>query len=292
MKPAPFEYVRPSTLEEALLALRAHVNDDAKILAGGQSLVPMMNFRVLQPAVIIDINRLSDLTYVRERDDHLAIGALTRHTALKSSRLVADYAPMVTEAYQHVAHATIRNRGTIGGNLAHADAASEMPAVMCALDATMVLRSQDGTRTVKAREFFLGVFTTALEPDELLVEIRVPKRGAGEWCAFEEMNLRKGDFAIAAVAAKIRMAGDTCDEAVVYLTGVSDQPVRIAHADQGLAGTRLSTEDIAAAAEAVVAEVEFGATASVSAAYRKDLTRALIARALANARVRSSEDVS
>jgi aerobic carbon-monoxide dehydrogenase medium subunit len=292
MKPAPFEYVRPSTVEEALLALRTHAGNDAKLLAGGQSLVPMMNFRVLQPAVIIDINRLHDLAYIRESDDHLAVGALTRHAALKSSNVIAEHAPMITAAYEHVAHATIRNRGTIGGNLAHADAASEMPAVMCALDATMVLRRHDGSRTVKAREFFLGVFATALEADELLVEIRVPKRAAGEWTAFEEMNLRKGDFAMAAVAVKIRMIDGRCDEAVVYLTGVSDRPVRIEGADRKLAGSRLLAEEIAAAAEAVAAEVEFGATASVSAAYRKDLTRVLIVRALADARDRSSEEVS
>ena len=292
MKPAPFEYIRPSTVEEALLALRTHADDDAKLLAGGQSLVPMMNFRVLQPAVIIDINRLHDLAYIRESDRNLVIGAMSRHAALKSSSIIAEHAPMVAEAYEHVAHATIRNRGTIGGNLAHADAASEMPAVMCALDATMVLRSHSGGRAVKAREFFLGVFATALEADELLVEIQIPKRAAGEWTAFEEMNLRKGDFAMAAVAAKIRMTDGKCEEAVVYLTGVSDRPVRVEDADRKLVGSLLSTREIAAAAEAVVAEVEFGATASVSAGYRKDLTRALIVRALAGARDRSSEDVS
>lgn len=292
MKPAPFEYIRPSTVEEALLALRTHADGDAKLLAGGQSLVPMMNFRVLQPAVIIDINRLHDLAYIRESDNHLAVGALTRHAALKSSDVIAKHAPMITAAYEHVAHATIRNRGTIGGNLAHADAASEMPAVMCALDATMVLRRHDGSRTINAREFFLGVFATALEADELLVEIRVPKRAAGEWTAFEEMNLRKGDFAMAAVAAKISITDGRCDEAVVYLTGVSDRPIRIEGADRKLAGSHLSAAEIAAAAEAVVAEVEFGASASISAAYRKDLTRALIVRALANARDRSLEEVS
>lgn len=292
MKPAPFEYIRPSTVEDALLALRLHADRDAKLLAGGQSLVPMMNFRVLQPAVIIDINRLPDLAYIRESDNHLAVGALTRHAALKSSDVIAKHAPMITAAYEHVAHATIRNRGTIGGNLAHADAASEMPAVMCALDATMVLRNNSGSRAIKAREFFLGLFATALKVDELLVEIRIPKRVAGEWTAFEEMNLRKGDFAMAAVAAKIRLTDGKCSEAVVYLTGVSDRPVRIENADRKLVGARLSAEEIAAAAEEVVAEVEFGATASVSAAYRKDLTRALIVRALADARNRSLEDVS
>lgn len=292
MKPAPFEYVRPATVDEALQVLRAHLNDDAKLLAGGQSLVPMMNFRVLQPAIIIDINRLDDLAYIRESDDELLVGAMTRHAALKSSEVIAKHAPMITAAYEHVAHATIRNRGTIGGNLAHADAASEMPAVMCALDAKMVLRNHEGGRAVRARDFFLGVFTTALEADELLVEIRIPKRTAGEWCAFEEMNLRKGDFAMAAVAAKLRMSNGRCDDAVVYLTGISDQPVRIERADRKLEGTRLSTEEIAAASEAVVREVEFHSTASVSAAYRKDLTRALIVRALTNARDRSSEDAS
>lgn len=292
MKPAPFEYTRPSTVEDALLALRIHADGDAKLLAGGQSLVPMMNFRVLQPAVIIDINRLHDLAYIRDAGGHLAVGALTRHAALKSSSVIAEHAPMITAAYEHVAHATIRNRGTIGGNLAHADAASEMPAVMCALDATMVLRNHSGSRAIKAREFFLGVFATALEADELLVEVLIPKRVAGEWTAFEEMNLRKGDFAMAAVAAKIRLTDGKCNDAVVYLTGVSDRPVRIEDADRKLVGSRLSAEEIAAAADAVVAEVEFGATASVSAAYRKDLTRALIVRALANARNRSLEDVS
>jgi carbon-monoxide dehydrogenase medium subunit len=292
MKPAPFEYIRPSTVAEALHSLRAHADDDVKVLAGGQSLIPMMNFRVVQPAIIIDINRLQDLAYIRDRGDDIAVGALTRHATLKSSGMIAEHVPLVAEAYEHVAHATIRNRGTIGGNLAHADAASEMPAVMCALDARFILRTETGERNVMARDFFLGVFTTALEADELLVEVRIPKRASDQSFAFEEMSLRKGDFAMSAVAAQIRMVKGKCVSAVVYLTGVADRPIRVEAADRRLVDSQLSESEIAAAAEAIVTEVDFSGSASVSAAYREELTRALIARALARARGRALEQAS
>jgi carbon-monoxide dehydrogenase medium subunit len=292
MKPAPFEYIRPSTVAEALQSLRAHAEGDVKILAGGQSLIPMMNFRVVQPALIIDINRLHELAYIRDSGGDIAIGAMTRHATLKSSALIAEHAPLVAEAYEHVAHATIRNRGTVGGNLAHADAASEMPAVMCTLDAKFVLRTETSERTVMARDFFLGVFTTALEADELLVEVRIPKRASGQSFAFEEMSLRKGDFAMSAVATQIRTTKENCDAAVIYLTGVTDRPVRVEAADRLLVGSRLSASDIAATAEAIVTEVDFGASASVSAAYRKDVSRALVLRALARARDRALEKAS
>lgn len=289
MKPAPFEYVRPGTLVGALEALHTYRDVDAKVLAGGQSLVPMMNFRVVQPAILIDINRLIDLDYIEDRGGHIAVGALARHAKVKASPLIAEHVPLVAEAYGHVAHSTIRNRGTLAGNLVHADAASEMPAVMCTLGADLVLQSLRAQRVIPAVGFFQGVFATATEPDELLVEIRIPKRKSGEACAFEEVSLRQGDFAISAVAVKLALEGGRCVQAAVCVTGISDRPRRFEEAEKAL--VEGGTEDgvIAKAADLVLGAVEFSSSASVSAGYRRDVTRALVVRALSKARDRASE---
>lgn len=283
MKPAPFDYLCPVTIEEALAALAEYADADAKLLAGGQSLIPMMNFRVAQPALLIDLNRIPDLAYVRERGDDIAIGAMTRHNDVKGHPLVAHHLPLMREAYEHVAHGTIRNRGTLGGNLAHADPASEMPAVMLALEAQLVLRSSSQCRTVEAADFFLATYTTALEPDEMLVEVLLPKRVEGELSAFEEASLRKGDFAMSAVGVRLMMAGGICTTARIALAGVSDTPLRAAGAEALLAGRNPDPTLIAEAAEATVEGIDFTGTASISAAYRKDLTRELVRRALSRA---------
>jgi aerobic carbon-monoxide dehydrogenase medium subunit len=283
MKPAPFEYIRPDTIEEALAALAAHADRDAKILAGGQSLVPMMNFRVAQPAVLVDLNRVTGLAYVREQEGGIAVGAMTRHSDVKAHPLIARHVPLVRAAYEHVAHGTVRNRGTLGGNLVHADPASEMPAVMLALDARLVLRSLGGTRTVDAADFFVTTYTTLVEPDEILVEILLPRSTEGEACAFEEVSLRKGDFAMSAVGVRLRIDDGLCSGAAIALAGVSDTPLRAAGAEALLTGQTVDDARIAEAAEAAVDPIDFSGTASVSAAYRRDITRELVRRALSRA---------
>ncbi|MGF3027194.1 FAD binding domain-containing protein [Methylobacterium aquaticum] len=284
MKPAPFEYLRPTTIEEALAALAEHADRDAKILAGGQSLVPMMNFRVVQPAMLIDLNRVAGLAYVHEQQGGIAVGAMTRHSDVKAHPLIARHVPLVRMAYEHVAHGTVRNRGTLGGNLVHADPASEMPAVMLALDARLVLRSSRGARTVDAADFFVTTYTTLVEPDEILIEIRLPRRAEGEACAFEEVSLRKGDFAMSAVGVRLQLDGDLCGAAAIALAGVSDTPLRAVGAERLLIGQALDDTRIAEAAEATVESIDFSGTASVSAGYRRDITRELVRRALSRAR--------
>jgi len=283
MKPAPFTYLRPATKSEALDLLDRHQDDDAKIIAGGQSLVPMMNFRMAQPEILIDINRISELAYVTEHDTHIAIGALTRHNDVKSHPLVERYLPLISEAYGHVAHHTIRNRGTIGGNVAHADSASEIPAVLSTLDASFVIESASGQRIVEADAFFIDVFTTALEPNELLTEIRVPKPGAGSGSAFEEVSLRKGDFAFASVAAEITLQGDTIMSARIGIGGIAERAYRARSMEAGLVGTPGGEDVIAALVEAEISTIEFAAGTGITADYRRDLTRALLERAVTRA---------
>ena len=202
MKPAPFHYLRAASVDDALQALAD--NPDARILAGGQSLIAMMNLRLIKPACLIDINRIAHLGYIREDGDGVAIGALARHNDVKHSPLVGARCPLLTEAYESIAHHTVRNRGTLGGNLCHADPSSETPAVMIAVGATLVLRSLRGSREVAAEDFFLGTYETAAQQDEMLVEIRIPGRGAHGW-AFAEISNRHGDFAIAVIAATLRL---------------------------------------------------------------------------------------
>ncbi|CAN5630866.1 xanthine dehydrogenase family protein subunit M [soil metagenome] len=283
MKPSAFELIRPRSLEEALHALREHQHRDVKLLSGGQSLIPMMNFRVAQPEVLIDLGAVAGLDAIEVRDGQLCIGAMSRHADVKSSAIVIQTAPLVHEAYEHVAHATIRNRGTLGGNLSHADPASEMPVVMLTLNATLVLRNAEGERTVAAADFFYAPFTTAAEPDEILVEVRIPCATADARYAFEEVSLRKGDFAMSAVAVSLSMRDGVCTLAAIGVGGVSSVPLRAADAEAMLQDRTLDAETLAQAAQAAVDAIEFNATATISADYRRDLTRTLIERALSRA---------
>lgn len=283
MKPARFDYLRPATLAEALQMLHDHRDGDAKILAGGQSLVPMMNFRMAQPETLIDINRLDELAFVEDRGATIAIGALTRHNDVMGHPLVARYLPLVAAAYANVAHHTIRNRGTIGGNVVHADAASEMPAVLAALDATFRLDSIDGTRNLPASAFFLGVFTTGVEPNELLSEIEVAKPASGTGTAFEEVSLRTGDFAMASVATEIRVEAGRIAAARIAIGGIAGAPLRANLAETRLVGAEPTPNAIEAIAAAQIEPMEFFATPGVSAAYRRDATRALLERTVLRA---------
>jgi CO/xanthine dehydrogenase FAD-binding subunit len=226
VKPAPFEYAAPASVDEALGLL----GDDARVLAGGQSLVPLLNFRLARPERLVDINGLSELAYLRASDGRLRIGALTRQAALERSPLVAERWPLLAQAIRLVGHPQIRNRGTVGGSIAHADPAAELPVAFSALDARLHAASGRGTRTIAAGDFFLGPLTTALEPDELLTEIEVPPLPDGARTAFVEHARTHGDFAIAGAAVVVAPGAD----ARIALLGAGPAPLRAGDAERAL----------------------------------------------------------
>jgi len=236
VKPAPFEYLAPRRRLEALEALSEY-GVEAKALAGGQSLVPLLAMRLARPAVLVDLNRIRDLAFIRPYNGGLAIGAMTRQRTVEAHRLVVARVPLLGEAVRCIAHPQIRARGTIGGSLAHADPSSELPAAAAALDAHFVLASVRGERVLNSEQFFTGYLTTALEPDELLTEVRLPALLPDAGWAFVEIARRHGDFALAGVAAVLRLDGDgRCTEAQLVFTGVGPGPVRIPQAEQALLG--------------------------------------------------------
>lgn len=286
MKPAPFKYYVPTTVEEALSHLSEH-GGDAKVLAGGQSLVPIMNFRLAQPSVIIDLNRVKELFYIRpENSSSLRIGAMTRQREVERSSLVSERAPLVSETIPYIAHPQIRNRGTVGGSIAHADPAAELPAVMVALDARFLARSQDNERWIPAREFFVDLFTTALEPEELLVEIAVPALPPRSGWAFREIARRHGDYALVGVAAIVRLSknSDQCEQARIVFLSVGDGPVEAHEAEKLLQGQAVTEDTIRAAAEtAATKDIDPGSDLHASAAYRRHLARVLTNQALTQA---------
>ena len=276
MKPAAFAYRAPASIEEALALLEA--NREAKLLAGGQSLVPVLNFRLASPALLIDLNRIGTLAGIREEaDGTLVIGAMTRHRAIEKSEPVRRANPLLALAMPHIAHAQIRNRGTIGGSLAHADPAAELPAVCLACDAQMVVRHSGGTRRLAAVAFFSGFFSTALKPTELLVEIRFPAWPAQRRAGFAELSRRHGDFALAGVALTADVDNGRCARVRIALFGAEDVP-RLVALDQPLEEKR-----IADAARAVAARSQPRADHHASAEYRRELIEVLVRRALEQA---------
>jgi CO/xanthine dehydrogenase FAD-binding subunit len=288
VKPAAFEYHRPRTLDEALLLLAEH-GSEAKPLAGGQSLIPAMNFRLATPSVLVDLNAIDYLSHITEHAGGLRIGGMTRQRALERSAAVARQAPLVAATMPFVAHAAIRTRGTLGGSLAHADPAAELPAVMLALDARFTLQRQVGSRSVSAFDFFVGLFTTAIEPGELLVEVDVPGLPPATGVAFQEISRRHGDFALAGAAALVSLDGaGRCTRARVALLSLSDRPVVAEHVSTTLVGHMPSPEAIRAAADAA-AEHDIDPTSDLhaSSAYRRHLaavlTRRVLERAFADA---------
>lgn len=284
MKPAAFEYYRPRTLDEALLLLTEH-GSEAKPLAGGQSLIPAMNFRLATPSVLVDLNAIDHLSHITEHAGGLRIGGMTRQRALERSAAVARHAPLVAATMPFVAHAAIRTRGTLGGSLAHADPAAELPAVMLALDARFTLQQQVGSRSVSASEFFVGLFTTAIEPGELLVEVDVPSLPPGSGVAFQEISRRHGDFALAGAAAMVSLDDSgRCTRARVALLSLGDRPVVAEHVSTTLVGHTPSPEAIRAAADAA-AEHDIDPTSDLhaSSAYRRHLAAVLTRRVLERA---------
>jgi aerobic carbon-monoxide dehydrogenase medium subunit len=271
MIPAPFAYQRADSAEEAL-SLAAEAGEEAKFLAGGHSLLPLMKLRFAVPEVLIDIGRLRDMSYIRDEGDVIAVGALTRHHDLEHSALLARELPLLSFAAGSVGDPQVRHRGTIGGSLAHGDPASDLPAVVLALDAKLVIRGRNVSRRIAARAFFTGLFETALEPGELLTEIRIPKPGAPGW-SFQKFTKRAIDWAIVGVAVQ----GDR-----VALVNMASTPMRAAAVEQALAGGASLEEAAAHAAEGTnpVSDINAGV------AYREHLARVLVGRALAEARTR------
>ncbi len=281
MKPAPFEYHRPESVDEALALLAEH-GYDAKLLAGGQSLIPAMNFRLAAPAVLIDLNRVPGLDGITEAEDGLRIGAMARQRAAEVSGAVARLAPLVVETLPYVAHPQIRNRGTMGGSVAHADPAAELPAVMLALGASFRLVGPNGERTVPADEFFTGLFMTALEPEELLVEIALPAPRPREGWAFAELSRRHGDFALAGVAARVTVDDHgRCHDARIALLAVGEGPILARGAATLLEGVVPTPESLAEAA-AVAARDDADPSGDIHASpeYRRHLVGVLVRRAL------------
>ena len=288
MKPASFQYHRPGSADEALALLAEH-GYDAKLLAGGQSLVPAMNFRLAAPAVLIDLNRIAGMDGIAEADGGLRIGAMARQRTAERDARVAARAPLIAETLPFVAHAQIRNRGTIGGSIAHADPAAEIPAVMLALDARLHLRGPGGMRVVPAAEFFTGLFGTALEADEMLVEVEIPPMAPRTGWAFDEVSRRHGDYALAGVAAMVEVddAG-RCTAARIALLSVGDGPVLAAEAAAALAGQAPSDAAIRAAADAAARrDIDPPADIHASADYRRHLAEVLVRRVLPRAFARA-----
>jgi len=280
MKPAPFRYLAPATLEEALAAKAQH-GDDARFLAGGQSLLPAMNFRLAQPAVLIDLNGVPALDDLAETHGALSIGAMTRHRTLERDACVARRQPLIAEAMANVAHVQIRNRGTLGGNLANADPASEMPAVMLALDARIRTASVRGERTLGARDFFTGTMSTALAPDELLAGVSIAALPTHTGCAFLEIARRAGDFAIAGVACVITLddAG-RASRVRIALCNAADRPILAHAAMDALTGQPVTEGTIAAAVAALRSEIDPRGNVHATPAYQRHLAGALSARAI------------
>lgn len=286
MKPPPFEYFAPRSTPEALKLL-AEAPDDSKVLAGGQSLVPLMNFRLSRPERLIDLNRIEELAYVERRNGGFALGAMTRHAAVERSSLLATDVPLLNEAIKWVGHEQIRNRGTIGGSVAHADPAAELGPVLAALDARLRLRSATGERVLPWSEFFVFGFMTALEPDEILVEVELPALPSGATTGFVEFARRHGDFALGGAAAVLVLDHQgVCQEARLALLAAAPIPVRATEAEEVLVGSRVDDAAIAAAAEAAVAGIQPTGDIHGSTKYRIKLLRTMTGRALASARAR------
>lgn len=284
MKPAPFEYVAPATVAE-VLELLADRGAESKVLAGGQSLVPMLNFRLARPETLIDINQLAELAYIARRDGELRIGALTRHAELERSVLVAEHWPLLTEALGRLAHPPIRNRGTIGGSVAHADPAAELPVALTALDARFVADSRRGRRVLDPDAMFTGPLQSGLEPDELLVEIRVPAVAPPTGSAFVEHARRHGDFALGGVAVTLGRDGDRCreDGARIVLLGAGPGPRRVPEAEALLAARPFDEDAARAAGEAAARAADPPSDPHADAAYRRRLAAVLTRRAVLRA---------
>ena len=282
MIPGEFDYYSPSTVQEAVLLLEKH-GYDAKILAGGQSLIPAMRFRLALPEVLIDINGIEGLAYLTESNGHLAIGSMTREADLEESDLVQSSYQMLADATRVIADPLVRNRATVGGNLAHSDPANDHPAVMLAYGANIIAQGPDGSRTIAADDFFVDLFENAMADNEILTEIRIPRPGDNSGEAYLKMERKVGDYAISAVAVQLTLDGDKCTAARIALTNVNPVPMRATNAEAALIGQAISAESLEAAGQAAAAECDPSADLRGSVAYKRDLTRVLTKRAIQKA---------
>jgi CO/xanthine dehydrogenase FAD-binding subunit len=285
LKSAPFEYARAASLDEACSLLATH-GDSAKLIAGGQSLVPMMAMRLVRPAWLVDINEIAALKFVKPEKDAVRIGACTRQVTVERDDALAARVPLLRQALAWVGHVQTRNRGTVGGSVAHADPSAELPLAAQVLGAKMVLRSAKGARTLDAEKFFAGPMSTAMRPDECLEEIRWPvwsEKRCGS--AFTEISIRHGDFAMVAAAAQVALdSGGRCTRAAIGLGGVAGTPLALGKIAARLVGTKLEDDAIAEAANDAAKETDPGSDLHASKEYRRHLARVLAARALREAR--------
>lgn len=283
MKPPLFHYFDPTSRAEAIALLAEH-GGDAKVLAGGQSLMPVLNMRLATPRALVDINRIPDLSGITAGAGRLQIGAMTRHRAVERSEIVASANPLLQAAVRHIGHQQIRTRGTIGGSLAHNDPAAELPAVAVCLDAELVLEGPDGERTVAADDFFGAYMTSDIAPDEILTAVRLPNLVPGAGWSFQEMARRAGDFALAAVAAVVELDDDgRCRDVRLALAGVGDRATRARQAEAALRGQVPDPEQMRAAVAQLRAEVDPGGDVHATAEYRRHLAGVLALRALTQA---------
>jgi carbon-monoxide dehydrogenase medium subunit len=282
VKPAKFEYHVPGSVDEALAILERY-DGEARVLAGGQSLVPMMNFRLAQPKAIVDLNRITSLSYIEEDGDVVRIGAMTRQRRLEFDPRIAARLPLLREALRWVGHLPTRSRGTIGGSIAHADPSAEIPMVLQALEGEVVARGPKGERRVAAEDLLQAALTTSLAPLEIITEVRFPSMPAPAACAIEEFARRKGDFAIAAVAVTLLRDGERCAKARLATAGVGPASIRLRDAETILEQRGLGEAAIAAAAEKAKAQVDPVSDPNGSAEYRRHLTAVLTTRAIAKA---------
>lgn len=280
MKPVPFDHVAPGSVEEALALLAEH-GDDATVIAGGQSLVPLLAMRLTRPALLVDVSRIPELSGVAVSDGSVQVGAATTQTRLFRSREAGAACPLLAQAVRHIGHAAIRNVGTVGGSLAHADPAAELPAAATAIEATIQLRSARGERSVPAGEFFTSFLTTARQPDELLVGVTFPSARSGVGTSFVEFSRRHGDFALVGVACTLVLGGaGEVTEGRIALSGVGMTPVRARATEAALAGRPLTAEVLADATDALTKEIDPPSDLHGTAAYRRHLAGTLLGRAL------------
>jgi len=289
MKPAAFDYIAPNSLEAAVEAIAA-ANGDGKVLAGGQSLMPLLNFRMTRPTVVVDLMHIPGMSFIELRGNAVAIGAMTRHADLEFSDLVAAKLPVMAAAMRHVAHLAIRNKGTIGGSLSHADPAAELPMLAVFYGATIKVQGSNGRREIAAEDFFVSALTNCLDPDEIVFEIDFPVLASHAGWAFEEVARRFGDFALACIAVSFEVLDDRIADARVAVMGVADTPRRLREAEQALKGARRAPEAAAGFAEIVRSCLSPPSDIHVSAEYRKNLIGALAERAFTTAWTRAVGD--
>jgi CO/xanthine dehydrogenase FAD-binding subunit len=291
MKPASFDYIAPTSLEAAVEALVA-ADGDGKVMAGGQSLMPLLNFRMTRPTIVVDLMNIPNLSFVESKGNSVVIGAMTRHADLEFSKLIAAKLPVMSAAMPHVAHLAIRNKGTIGGSVSHADPAAELPMLAVFYDATIRVQGPGGRRDIAAADFFVSALTNCLEPDEIVFELEFPVLDSHDGWAFEEVARRFGDFALASVALSLQRRGDEVIDARVAVMGVADTPLRLFEAEAALRGIRGGPNSAAEFAETMRSCVSPGTDIHVSADYRRSLLGNLSERAFTTAWRRAAGGLS